>query len=147
MLYRCVFRLEYYSCIWFPSSPTFLLPFHAFDCVHNFLPIFIMCLVVYFAVHNLCPSLVLPRSLCRYCAGYLFRFSTVVRWRRHFFALPEPESVPFSFPEPASRFRFGSFLATGPRSLVRCPLSVVSSPLSLAEMYLHQNVRKMAAIK
>lgn len=32
----------------------FLLPFRASDCVHNFLPIFIVCLAVYFAVHNLC---------------------------------------------------------------------------------------------
>lgn len=31
-------------------------PFCASDCVHNFLPIFIVCLVVYFAVHNLCLS-------------------------------------------------------------------------------------------
>lgn len=57
----------------------FPLPFRASDCVHNFLPIFIVCLVVYFAVHNLCLgsstpipplSLILsaPAAACLCCA-------------------------------------------------------------------------------
>lgn len=40
----------------------FPLPFRASDCLHNFLPIFIVCLVVYFAVHNLCLGSSTPRS-------------------------------------------------------------------------------------
>lgn len=55
---------RYWPCLW-AMLFIFLLPFRASDCVHNFLPIFIVCLVVYFAVHNLCQgsSLFLSLSL------------------------------------------------------------------------------------
>lgn len=89
----------------------FPLPFRASDCVHNFLPIFIVCLVVYFAVHNLClgstTPLSAPLSLCSCsCLFVLCRFpkfypcqlvlqlllrSFVISLASPFFALPAPE--------------------------------------------------------
>lgn len=133
----------------------FPLPFRASDCVHNFLPIFIVCLVVYFAVHNLCLGSSTPLSAPLYlcscsCLFVLCRFpnSTPASWfssssyallsslwRRHFLRFLRLSSV--STLGSGARSSSSGCCSAGPRSGSECP----------AEMYYVRNVRKMAAIK
>lgn len=140
----------------------FLLPFRASDCVHNFLPIFIVCLAVYFAVHNLCLgfsfsfdiSLSLPdaaslcwaasRILCPYAARRwlapptLFCHLSGVAIFLRFLRLSSVSTLG-SGPGPGSQSSSPGTAGppSGSGSGSECP----------AEMYYVRNVRKMAAIK
>lgn len=112
----------------------FPLPFRASDCVHNFLPIFIVCLVVYFAVHNLCLGSSTPLSAPLYlcscsCLFVLCRFpnSTPASWfssssyallsslwRRHFLRFLRLSSVSTLGSGPGARVLAAALLVPGP---------------------------------
>lgn len=118
----------------------FLLPFRASDCVHNFLSIFIVCLVVYFAVHNLCldssTRLSPPLSLSsRSCLFVLCRFPNSTPawsfssssyallsslWRRHFLRFLRLSSVSTLGSGPGARVLALLVPGPGPSARRKC---------------------------